>query len=288
MSFREVLAMNTGPLVSIIIRTCGRPHILQFAVKSALGQTYRPLEIVIIEDGANISEDFISQKYPDACIKYASTGRHVGRAQAGNAGMVLASGKYLNFLDDDDILYPNHVEILVNKLECEHGNAAYTAAKECLVIKKKKPPYYAALMKFVRFRQPYSRLLLMQRNYLPIQSVMFSKQLFEAYGGFDITMDQLEDWDLWVRYSLNTSFFFVDQITSEYKVPLFGKQGLERSRKLAAASRRLQDKYKTYSYSSTAYDIGRDVEYLISQYNASPVKRLRKWAGKCMRMILKL
>lgn len=53
----------------------------------------------------------------------------------------------------------------------------------------------------IRYKQPFNRLLLYTFNYIPIQSIMFQKSLYEEYGGFDEKLDNLEDWDLWVRYS---------------------------------------------------------------------------------------
>ena len=48
---------------------------------------------------------------------------------------------------------------------------------------------------------------------------MFSRKLYEELGGFDETMDMLEDWELWVRYSAKTDFLFIDKVTSLYHVP---------------------------------------------------------------------
>ena len=48
---------------------------------------------------------------------------------------------------------------------------------------------------------------------------MFEKKLFDLYGGLDEEVDALEDWDLWVRFSLHTDFIYVEKTTSIYRVP---------------------------------------------------------------------
>ena len=81
------------PLVSVIRRTCGRPSVLRRALESVKRQTYPNVEIVLIEDGPNVSEKFVKYYYEDQNILYYSTGEHVGRCRAGNLGLEKANGK---------------------------------------------------------------------------------------------------------------------------------------------------------------------------------------------------
>jgi hypothetical protein len=78
---------------------------------------------------------------------------------------------------------------------------------------------YAEVMHVTRHFQPFDRLTLWHHNYLPIQAVLFHRSLFEAHGGFAEDMDQLEDWNLWTRYSLCDDFTRVGKTTSKYRVP---------------------------------------------------------------------
>jgi hypothetical protein len=61
--------------------------------------------------------------------------------------------------------------------------------------------------------------LLLKRNLFPIQSVLFERRLYEERGGFDITLEYLEDWNLWLRYGHKNTFKFVAKTTSIYRVP---------------------------------------------------------------------
>ena len=63
---------------------------------------------------------------------------------------------------------------------------------------------------------------------MPIQTVLFQRKLFEQYGGFDPDLDNLEDWNLWVRFSLKHDFLMVPKVTSLYRVPASVDKALQR------------------------------------------------------------
>jgi hypothetical protein len=79
-----------------------------------------------------------------------------------------------------------------------------------------------------RHRQAFDRLTLWHHNYLPIQSVLFHRSLYERHGGFAEDMDQLEDWNLWTRYTLDADFALVAKTTSKYRVPAGSKDAARR------------------------------------------------------------
>jgi len=56
-------------------------------------------------------------------------------------------------------------------------------------------------------------------NYIAIQSIVFQRELFERYGGFDLELDNLEDWNLWLRYSSQRDFKLLKKTTSMYRTP---------------------------------------------------------------------
>ena len=177
------------PKVSIIIRTCGRPEVLCGALESVRRQTYNHIEVVVVEDGENCSEAYIREHFSDLELQYFSSGEKVGRCRVGNLGMEKATGEYLNFLDDDDYFLPEHVERLVQELGSREYQAVYAISEEHQT--KKIQGKQVVKRKLVRYRQPYNKLLLCYLNYIPIQSIMFSRSLFEQYGGFDESLEVL-------------------------------------------------------------------------------------------------
>lgn len=247
---------TTRPRVSIIVRTCGRPSVLRETLISLRNQTYNNIEIVVVEDGMDTAGKMIKEEFSDLNIVYFATGDKVGRSKAGNMAMEKATGYYLNFLDDDDLFYADHVEVLVSQLEKTSNKAAYTFAFETPIEVFSKEPYMYSVKNYYGIhKQSFDKIMLCHHNYIPIQAIMFEKSLFEEYGGLDETLDALEDWDLWVRYSLHTDFTCVKKTTSIYRVPSNKSINAERQKALDDALVILRDKHKTYSQNISVYDV---------------------------------
>ncbi len=244
-----------APLVSIIVRTCGRPEVLRETLISLRHQTYSNIEVVVVEDGPDCSGKMIKEDFSDLNIIYHAMGKNVGRSKAGNTAMELAHGKYLNFLDDDDLFYADHVEVLVRALEKSENRAAYAFAFETPVQVMSKDPYIYKVYGYNRVhRTKFNKIELCYHNFIPIQCIMFEKGLFDQYGGLDETLDALEDWDLWVRYSLYTDFECVEKTTSIYRVPKVKEVNAKRQKDLDDALLVVREKHKGYEQKISVYD----------------------------------
>jgi glycosyltransferase involved in cell wall biosynthesis len=98
----------TKPVVSIVIPTRDRPQFVHKAVASALRQTFWDLEVIVVEDGKAVP--FRTRIHDDRLRILRHNGSQ-GAAAARNFGMANARGEWITFLDDDDVLYPEMVEI---------------------------------------------------------------------------------------------------------------------------------------------------------------------------------
>ena len=262
------------PLVSIIVRTCQRPDVLQKALNSIQVQTYTNIQAVIVEDGENASEVLLKTQYADLNYIYEATMQKVGRAKAGNRALELAQGEFINFLDDDDELLPNHTEVLVKELTSGNKRAAYSVAEERRIIVTSGMPYlYKVKHASIKYRQPFNRMLLYTFNYIPIQSIMFHKSLYTELGGFDENLDNLEDWDLWVRYSTRTDYGFVNQVTSVYHIPYNKKVWKKRKENLNEYLAPVYDKFESYLITLQVKDINKDMTYVIREYKNHGIMR---------------
>lgn len=244
------------PKVSVIVRTCGRPAILRETLISLRNQTYPEIEIVVAEDGPDISRRMIKEEFSDLNIAYFATGEKAGRSRTGNLAMEKATGKYLNFLDDDDLFFADHIEVLVSQLIKGENRAAYAFAFETPVEIHSRDPYEYTVKQYREVhKHEFDKIVLCHHNYIPIQSIMFEKSLFEEYGGLDENLDALEDWDLWVRYSLHTDFTCVKKTTSIYRVPFNRKINAKRQKALDEALVVVRNKHKEYIQTVSVYDL---------------------------------
>ncbi|MDE1465173.1 glycosyltransferase [Spartinivicinus poritis] len=225
------------PLVSIITRTYkGRDYLLKQCAQSVYNQTYDNIEHIIVEDGGDTVKqtikDIKSTLGESHLVKYIPLPK-LGRSFAGNKGLENARGKYAVFLDDDDLLFSDHVEVLVNTLEnCANIVAAYSLAWEV------GTEFFEGgyIEKFYqmnsRFIQEYDKNKLYEENYIPIQSIMFKTNLFKESGGFDENVEYLEDWLLWIKYSLYGDFKLVKKTTSLFRTPSESTIRYERQKQL--------------------------------------------------------
>ena len=253
--------------MSILVRTCQRPEILKRALDSIWNQNYTNIEVVIVEDGPNVSENFLKQQYLGKNYKYYATLKKVGRSAAGNKALSMATGEYLNFLDDDDMFLESHVDTLVSKLTEGSNLAAYSVAEERQIKTDcADPTAYKIKRKVIRFNQSFNRLLLYTFNYFPIQSVMFSRELYEKYGGLDEKLDSLEDWDLWVRYATHTDFTYVNKVTSCYHIPYRAKNKKTRKGLMIDNREMLYRKFEQYKCTMSVRQINEEMTYVIREY----------------------
>ncbi|MDA0978826.1 MAG: glycosyltransferase, partial [Proteobacteria bacterium] len=211
------------PLVSVITRSYrGRDSLLLECLQSVAHQTWGNIEHVIVEDGGASLADTIAAfeaQYPGARVAYYPLPKG-GRCETGNRGLELAKGEYLMFLDDDDLLFSDHLEICLAELakDPELG-AVYALAWE--VETEFQDGHYEEKSHGTPdiFHQAFDREVLLDHNFIPIQSIVFRRSLYEQHGGFDPDLDNLEDWNLWIRYSTHSDFRLVGKTTSMFRTP---------------------------------------------------------------------
>jgi hypothetical protein len=236
MASRRGRPASDFPLVSILVRTMNRPAWLREALATCAAQTYPNVEVVVVEDGPATSRAVIDAIAPRLAVRFHATGERVGRARAGNLALAQARGEWLNFLDDDDVLFADHVEVLVEAARRAGAKGAYGFAWETHTrVIDAEAARYEETRRVARHRRRFDRICLWHQNYLPIQAVLFHRSLWERHGGFAEDMDQLEDWNLWTRYTIEDDLVPVEKTTSKYRVPDDPREAAERQARLDAA-----------------------------------------------------
>jgi GT2 family glycosyltransferase len=256
------------PLVSILVRTCHRPQWLREALLSIKYQTYPNIEVVIVEDGPPTAQKMIETEFQqDMNIKYFATKEPVGRSRAGNIALEMAGGEWFNFLDDDDVFFSDHVEVLLQSAIREKIKGVYALAWETETrVVSELPLKYIETDHYIRHNQQFCRITLWHHNYMPIQSVLFHRSLYERWGGLEEDMDQLEDWNLWTRYSLEDRFALVEKCTSKYRVPSNFAVQLHRQNRLDLAYEAAVEKQKEMTFASHPQAVLESIEdYIGSQ-----------------------
>ncbi len=108
--------MDRQPLISVIIPTYNRPDFLCELMESLWRQTYRQLQIIIVNDCGE-SVDFVKDLYPELDITVVHLESNQKHVHARNKGLEFVRGEYIMLCDDDDLLLPGHVERMLQELE---------------------------------------------------------------------------------------------------------------------------------------------------------------------------
>jgi len=205
------------PLISIIVRTKDRPKFLKIALESIAAQTYRPIEVVLVNDGGcDLTIEGIKEILRDVSLTYIRFETNRGRAAAGNAGILNAQGAYIGFLDDDDEFIPDHLSTLVSFLT--NGNYRVAYAESEFTIRVLDPGSGHAVIRdrkvFASYDFSYVDLLV--GNYIPLISLLFSGEVLKNAGGFDESFELYEDWDLLLRIGNEYPFHHIKKVTTIY------------------------------------------------------------------------
>lgn len=212
-----MLDIPDKPLVSIIVRTKDRPKLLKETVLSIAAQTYRPIEVVLVNDGGcGLDVEELKGIIGNIALNYIRLERNTGRANAGNVGIQNAKGDYIGFLDDDDEFYPEHVAMLVPVLKQTDYRIVYTDS--LMVYKKYNPETYELLdtKKELLFSQDFNYDRLIFENYIPFMCLLFDREVLIKSGGFDTDFDLYEDWDLLLRLGQQNVFYHIKKTTANY------------------------------------------------------------------------
>ena len=224
-AFKHKKMPEQAPLVSIITRTyAGRDLFLKQAMYSVAHQTWRNIEHIIVEDGVSSMQTLVESvaDTTGCATRYIANGKK-GRSSAGNTGLAMARGRWCLFLDDDDLLFSDHVETLALALmDRPDAVASYSLAWEVVTDTSclgeggyREIDYRLPTV----FKQEFDHEILMKHNYFAIQSVLFERTLVVERGGFEDDLEVLEDWVLWNKYARNNQFVYVPKVTSLYRTP---------------------------------------------------------------------
>lgn len=202
-------------LVSIIVRTKDRPKLLNKALQSIVVQTYRPVEVVLVNDGGcDLDIEELKGIPGDIALNYIRLEKNTGRAHAGNVGIENAKGDYIGFLDDDDEFYPEHLQTLMFFPERSDYKVAYSAVE--MVEKTFSSDGLSFVVNNKRlFAKDFSYEDLLIWNYIPLISLLFESDFLKDLL-FDESFELFEDWDFLIRAADKTRFYFVNKITSTY------------------------------------------------------------------------
>lgn len=194
--------------VSIIIPVYNGERYIREAVDSALNQTYKDFEIIVIDDGSKDNTPNILENY-DNKIRWKSQ-KNRGQAFAINEGINMAKGKYIAYLDVDDVCLPERFENQVEYLDA-HSNVGLVYSDFYQINGNGETQ---RIMK----SHPHDKFVLLQNNYIPRSTVMHKRECLKGVGLFDESITGDDDWDMWIRISERFGMGYIGKPLVKYRV----------------------------------------------------------------------
>jgi len=205
--------------VSVIIPTYNRAQMVCDAVDSVLAQTLPGVDIVVVDDGSTDGTGgVLTKRYGDR-IQYAWQDNQ-GRAVARNRGVQMATGEYILFLDSDDLLLPQGLELLSGFLDGHpdvdvvYSDGYYCDAEGCDIqsISAERPPVD---------HNNILEMMVITNVVVATNSVMVRRRCLDGLGYpyFDESLRGTEDADLWLRLAGHgCRFAYLDALTCKYRI----------------------------------------------------------------------
>lgn len=201
------------PKVSIIIPTYNQARFITNTINSILEQTYKDFEIVVINDGSTDNTNEQLEKLGNK-IKVINQ-ENSERAIARNNGVKNSNGKYLAFVDSDDIWKPHKLERQAQVLEQSLDTAlVYSTCeridengREIKTAKRQTKGYSGNV---------FEKLLC--RNFIVSATPLVKREYFDNTTGFETKYVPYEDWELWIRLSVLGKFHFLTSPLAYYRI----------------------------------------------------------------------
>jgi GT2 family glycosyltransferase len=192
-----------SPSVSVIIPTFNRLPLLQEAVASVFGQTHADWELIVVDDGSADETAAYVCGLSDHRI-HLLTVPHCGRpAKLRNLGIARASGAWVAFLDSDDVWMPRKLEDQLQQV-VDHPGCGWSYTNFLLIDEKGAELPRENYQTFVAYSGSIIRQLLVHDALIACPSVLASRALLQAVGGFDESLAFSEDYDLWLRLAVES------------------------------------------------------------------------------------
>ncbi len=207
------IVTNNLPLVSIILPTYNCAAFLPHSIGTILSQTYNSYEIIVIDDGSTDNTKEVLYPFMQR-IKYIRSEQNKGLPTARNIGIRPAQGKYIAFIDADDLWLPEKLQTDIEYFET-HPEVSMVYSKH-INIDEKGDDLDGNTKRQLPSGNIFTQLFSVQ-NFIITSSVVVRKEVFETTGLFDEQLFNCQDWDMWLRIAFHFKVAGIDKPLVKYR-----------------------------------------------------------------------
>ena len=205
--------------VSVIIPTYNREKVIERSIRSVLNQTYKNIELIVVDDGSKDNTEKIVKSINDERIIYYKQ-ENGGASKARNAGVLLATADYIAFHDSDDAWREDKLEKQMAYMK-EHPEYGMVYCDYLMHKMDGKKYIVPAKVNIIGELEGDMFLTLLINNTIGTPTMLIKKELFLEVGGFDVSLSCLEDWDFAIRFS---EFYYIGYV-GEILMDVYQQQG---------------------------------------------------------------
>ncbi len=205
-----------SPLVSVLVPTKNRPQKLRRCLQGLARQSFQDFEVILVNDGGSSVATLLSE-FAGLRVNLIELDHSEGLVKALNHGLSLAGGSLIAECDDDDLLLPHHLALLVSSLGSHH--LVYSDSVLSVLDWRVLPPLE---LKRELFAYDFSLELLQTTNFVPRPARLYPKVLHEQLGLYDPELSHHDDWDWLLRVANFGSVRRVPEVSVEICVDLSG------------------------------------------------------------------
>jgi glycosyltransferase involved in cell wall biosynthesis len=201
------------PVVSVILPTYNCANFLPHSIQSILSQTYDSYEIIVVDDGSTDNTKEVLNPFMQR-ISYIKLEQNKGLPAARNIGIKSALGKYIAFIDADDIWLPEKLQTDIKYFET-HSEISMVYSKHINIEENGRH-----LDGDTRKRLPSGNIfiqLFSEQNFIITSSVVVKKDVFETTGLFDEQLFNCQDWDMWLRITFYFKVAGINKTLVKYR-----------------------------------------------------------------------
>lgn len=199
-------------LVSVIIPAYNVESYITDSINSALGQTWSNIEVIVINDGSTDNTLKSINEFKDQITIISQ--ENMGVSAARNNAVKQANGKWIAFLDGDDIWESEKIEKQLAQTQITKTRWSHTNSK-----------YFGATIDKQSYRSDYTEMYhgnvfskIILSNFITTSTILMERTLYFEYDGMNESLDALEDWELWVRIAKKHPIGYIPESLTDYRV----------------------------------------------------------------------
>lgn len=205
-----------SPTISVVISCYNYAQYLGACLESAIKQTFKAIEIIVIDDGSTDNTNEVVKPYlSDPRVRYIYQ-NNKGQAYAKNTGIRNTRGEFIAFLDADDYWETTKLEKQMALFNDPLVGVVYSTAR--YIDDQGNSKRIRIQMKYLQPREGLITRYMIFDNFVPFSSSVVRREVFQKVGIFDESLRMAIDWDLWLRVSVHYRFQYVKEPLLFYRV----------------------------------------------------------------------